>query len=215
MPRAFSCRGRGRPVCGDFRREPATPCWNAPRPNASRAWPRPVASLSRSCLNHRCRMFLRTTRCTNARRSDKGTRWTSRANSILPLIRDCSRCYRITLGDSPPVSRSPPPTSFLRTRPSPTPCAPISRSSAEEQETALGQADGISETHYVRLSRQSTIPPRKAAVAAALPERFGRYQIVRCLGRGAMGDVYLAEDTQLDRPVALKSPGSRTIATEN
>jgi serine/threonine protein kinase len=38
------------------------------------------------------------------------------------------------------------------------------------------------------------------------PLRFGRYLVEKELGRGAMGLVYLARDTQLDRPVALKIP---------
>src|SRR5262245_12543230 len=43
-----------------------------------------------------------------------------------------------------------------------------------------------------------------ASEGAALPPSFGEFRLLRLLGRGAMGAVYLAEDTLLGRQVAIK-----------
>jgi len=51
-------------------------------------------------------------------------------------------------------------------------------------------------------SASSGAPPRPRLAG----DSFGRYRILKTLGEGAMGSVYLALDTQLSRKVALKIP---------
>ena len=59
------------------------------------------------------------------------------------------------------------------------------------------------DTAATRVSSSPSAPP-PSAPSNELSGRFGRYEIVRLLGRGGMGAVYLAKQTDLDRLVVVK-----------
>jgi serine/threonine protein kinase len=72
-------------------------------------------------------------------------------------------------------------------------------------------------------SEGATTPPNSSAVDPEPPpssesrpvlEYIGRYKVVRRLGGGTYGDVYLAHDGVMDRQVAIKVPSDRLLATD-
>lgn len=78
-------------------------------------------------------------------------------------------------------------------------------------------AVGISTKSFVRHGQETIAPQsvaKRDAQSGVLTGQFGRYRIIRALGKRAMGTVYLAEDTQLERSVAIKTPHFTKSPTE-
>ena len=63
------------------------------------------------------------------------------------------------------------------------------------------KAEGFIETPAFELEAQRIAEDR---ISSIVGQKIGSYKILSPLGRGGMGEVYLAEDTSLERKVAIK-----------
>ncbi|MCA9021793.1 MAG: hypothetical protein KDA74_16700, partial [Planctomycetaceae bacterium] len=74
---------------------------------------------------------------------------------------------------------------------------------AVQRELALDSREATEKTSLFEPGQQAGKPPQ---LFPELPAHFGRYELLSLIGKGGMGEVYRARDTQLDREVALKLP---------
>ncbi len=69
-----------------------------------------------------------------------------------------------------------------------------------------------SNPHDVTQDHQESRILKYEGSPAKHPQRIGRYRIEKVLGEGGFGLVYLAQDEQLNRPVAVKVPHAKLIS---
>ena len=72
----------------------------------------------------------------------------------------------------------------------------------------MDEGENLSSTEDVQASGEDS----QASFSLLHPPKIGRYTILRRLGKGGFGEVFLAFDDDLDRPVATKVPRPERVS---
>src|SRR3954447_21514978 len=72
----------------------------------------------------------------------------------------------------------------------------------------MDEAENLSSTQDLSPSGKDS----QASFSLLHPPKIGRYTILRRLGKGGFGEVFLAFDDELDRPVAIKVPRAERVS---
>ena len=83
-----------------------------------------------------------------------------------------------------------------------------SQSSAEPLNGSSDETTSLSRTEGLQLPVAG-----ECGFSDGDPSQIGRYRIIRRLGQGGFGRVYLAHDDELDRSVAIKVPNPESNQT--
>lgn len=132
--------------------------------------------------------------------------WQSHARAqpvAIPRASTTAASERVQTPDESPRAEDPPGT-------------PVLASPEESAATAAATADPLAEGGNAASDPEAPATPDATGLAEAaapiappaeppVPQMLGRYELIRCIGHGAMGSVYLGRDPTINRSVAIKA----------